>query len=831
MLIASICFFEFVSLLTDARQDRNFMQNTDMLPTPLPQDDYTAQQITVLEGLSAVRVRPSMYIGNVAVEGLHHLVYEVVDNSIDEALAGHCDHVRVQIHLDGSVTVDDNGRGIPVDIHEKEHIPAVTVVMTKLHAGGKFDDSTYKVSGGLHGVGVSVVNALSEYLEVEIRRDGKVYSQRYERGVVKTDLKVKGETQRRGTRITFKPDAEIFETTEMSFDVLAERLRELAFLNSGLRIELSDERIPKEKSFHYEGGLISFVEYLNKNKEPIFPEIISISAEKQGITADLAIQYNSTYNEKIFTFANNINTKEGGTHLVGFKAGLTRSIKQYATQNKALKAPDLERLTGDDVREGLTAIVSVKISQPQFEGQTKTKLGNSEVKGLVENLVYEKLSIFFEENPKIIRAILDKVMEAARAREAARRAKELTRRKGVLSDHSLPGKLADCQERDPSRSEIFIVEGDSAGGSAKQGRNRAFQAILPLRGKILNVEKSRFDKMLENQEIRNMISALGTGIGKEEYNPDKLRYHKTIIMTDADVDGAHIRTLLLTFFFRMMPELIERGHLYIAQPPLYRLAVGKTEHYLKDDDGLNALLLKRASEKKQVYLPGNDSPLPSDELISLLKTLSRFEDWLERQAQKGMPKKLIEQIIRIFDENDLEHADEEQCASVLRVKLEEAGYQVVSIEEDEEHRGYDLEIMEAANGQHKRRIGYDFLTSIEFRKLLSLYRQLSLLHNTPYRVKDNQNESQFDNPRDFFQYLMDEARKGTNIQRYKGLGEMNPEQLWDTTMNPDKRTLLQVRVEDQYLADELFKTLMGDPVEPRRDFIQTNALDFRELDI
>jgi DNA gyrase subunit B len=806
------------------------MQNLDTQPG-FPEDEYTAQQITVLEGLSAVRVRPSMYIGNISTEGLHHLVYEVVDNSIDEALAGYCDHIRVQIHLDGSVTVDDNGRGIPVDIHEKENIPAVTVVMTKLHAGGKFDDSTYKVSGGLHGVGVSVVNALSEYLEVEIRRDGKVYFQRYERGEPRTAVLIKGETQRRGTRVTFKADPLIFEETEMSFDILAERMREVAFLNSGVRVELIDERIPKEQQFYYEGGLVSFVEYLNRNKEPLFPEVISVSGDKQGISFGVAIQYNSTYNEKIFTFANNINTKEGGTHLVGFKAGLTRSIKQYAVQNKAIKQPDLERLVGDDVREGLTAVVSIKLSQPQFEGQTKTKLGNSEVKGLVENLVYEKLSIYFEENPKIIRAILDKVMEAARAREAARRAKELTRRKGVLGDNSLPGKLADCQERDPAKSEIFIVEGDSAGGSAKQGRNRAFQAILPLRGKILNVEKSRFDKMLENQEIRNMISALGTGIGKDEFNPEKLRYHYIIIMTDADVDGAHIRTLLLTFFFRQMPELIEHGRLYIAQPPLYRLAVGKSEHYLKDDDSLNAFLLKRASEKKKVFLPGRDEPLPPGELVGLLKTFSRYEEWLERQAQKGMSKKLLEQIIRIFDENGLDEADPEQWASILKAKLEKSGYQVVSIEVEEEHRGYDLDVVEPANGHKKKRIGYDFLASAEFRKLLSLYRQLSLLHAIPYVVEDNQGKEQFDNPRAFFQFLMDEARKGATIQRYKGLGEMNPEQLWETTMNPEKRTLLQVRVEDQVLADELFTTLMGDPVEPRRDFIQANALDFRELDI
>jgi len=801
------------------------LEGTDKAAT----DQYTAQQITVLEGLSAVRMRPSMYIGNVAVEGLHHLVYEVVDNSIDEALAGFCDHIRVQIHLDGSVTVDDNGRGIPVDTHEKENLPAVEVVMTKLHAGGKFDDSTYKVSGGLHGVGVSVVNALSEFLDVEIRREGKVYSQSYARGDAVTPLRVTGETSRRGTRITFKPDPLIFSDTELSFDILAQRFRELAFLNPGVSIHLLDERIPREREFCYQGGLVSFVEYLNKNKEPLHPEIIFISGDRQGISVEIAIQYNQTYNEKIFTFANNIHTKEGGTHLIGFKAGLTRAIKQYAVQTKMAKS-DLDKLTGDDVREGLTAVLSVKLSQPQFEGQTKTKLGNSEVKGLVENLTYEKLSAFFEENPKVIRSILDKVLEAARAREAARRAKELTRRKGVLSDHSLPGKLADCQERDPSKSEIFIVEGDSAGGSAKQGRDRRFQAILPLRGKILNVEKARFDKMLENQEIRTMITALGTGIGKDEYDPDKLRYHKTIIMTDADVDGAHIRTLLLTFFFRQMPDMIERGHLFIAQPPLYRVAAGKHEQYLKDEDELNAYLLKRAVEKKSVTLPALDSPIPPEQLIQLLKTYSRYEEWLERQEQKGMTKALLDLAIRIFSRNKLVPSHEESM-SVLRMELEKAGYEVESMELEEEHRGYDLEVWQPTNGQQRIRLTYDFLQSIEFRKLLELYDQLEVLHQTPYTVKDANKEVRYDDPRALFHSLMDEARKGLTIQRYKGLGEMNPEQLWDTTMNPEKRTLLQVRIEDQYQADELFTTLMGDRVEPRRDFIQVNALDFRELDI
>ncbi len=793
-------------------------------------DQYTAQQITVLEGLSAVRMRPSMYIGNVSTEGLHHLVYEVVDNSIDEALAGYCDHIRIQVHVDCSVTVDDNGRGIPVDIHEKEGVPAVEVVMTKLHAGGKFDDATYKVSGGLHGVGVSVVNALSEYLEVEIRRDGKVYSHRYERGITAGPLKITGETQKRGTRITFKPDAEIFSDTELSFDILAQRLRELAFLNRGVRIELADERVAREREFHYDGGLVSFVDYLNKSKEPLHPDVIYFTGEKQGVVAEVAIQYNQTYNEKIFTFANNINTKEGGSHLVGFKAGLTRSIKQYASQAKLPKT-DLDKLTGDDVREGMTAVISVKLSQPQFEGQTKTKLGNSEVKGILENLTYENLSIFFEENPKVIKIILDKVLEAARALEAARKAKELTRRKGILSDHSLPGKLADCQERDPAKSEIFIVEGDSAGGSAKQGRDRKFQAILPLRGKILNVEKARFDKMLENQEIRTMISALGTGVGKDEYNPDKLRYHKTIIMTDADVDGAHIRTLLLTFFFRQMPEIIERGNLYIAQPPLYRVAIGKQENFLKDDEQMNSYLLTRAAEKKGVTFAGSDQPVTARELIRLLKVFNKYDEWLERQSRKGLPKALIEQVIRIFSVRDLSPSDEESIG-ILKMELEQSGFEVTSIELEEEQRGYDLELRQKENGQERYVLSYELLQSVEFKRLLDLYRQLGILHQTPYEIKDAQGvTTTIDHPRLLFRHLMDEARKGLSIQRYKGLGEMNPEQLWETTMNPEKRTLLQVRIDDQYEAHNLFATLMGDQVEPRREFIQVNALDFRELDI
>ncbi|MGD9505248.1 MAG: DNA topoisomerase (ATP-hydrolyzing) subunit B [Syntrophobacteraceae bacterium] len=813
----------------------------DLLP-----DSYTAQQITVLEGLSAVRKRPSMYIGNVSTEGLHHLVYEVVDNSIDEALGGHCNHIRVYIHLDDSITVEDNGRGIPVDLHEKENIPAVQVVMTKLHAGGKFDNSSYKVSGGLHGVGVSVVNALSEYLDVEIRRDGKIYRQRYERGDVKSPLVEGGETTERGTRVTFKPDAQIFPDTHISFDVLSQRLRELAFLNSKVRIDITDERAPIEKSFYYEGGLRSFVEYLNKNKEPLHPDIISINGERQDVEIDVALQYNNTYNEKIFTFANNINTKEGGAHLVGFKAGLTRSIKQYAQQNKVVKG-DLDKLTGDDVREGLSAVISVKLPQPQFEGQTKTKLGNSDVKGLVENLTYEKLSACFEENPKLVKIILEKVLEAARAREAARKARELTRRKGVLSDHSLPGKLADCQERDPEKSEIFIVEGDSAGGSAKQGRDRKFQAILPLRGKILNVEKARFDKMLENQEIRTMISALGTGIGNEEFKPDKLRYHKIVIMTDADVDGAHIRTLLLTFFFRQMPDLIERGHLYIAQPPLFRVASGKRETYLKDIDELNTLLLDRAVEKNQVYAapaggveipsapPAPEAemeagpPLAPGELLELLRVFSRYDDLLERQSKKGMAKGLLDRMVKVFCRVGMTPTDPASALAV-QAEMEGEGFSVEIIEDEGEDKEFHLEVFQRTNGQERLLLSHAFLKSIEFKRLLDLNRRLDKL-NGLCRVKGAQKEVEVNGASALFHFLMEEARKGITIQRYKGLGEMNPEQLWETTMNPDKRTMNRVQIEDEPSADELFTILMGDRVEPRKEFIQQYALDFRDLDI
>ncbi|MDD3582024.1 MAG: DNA topoisomerase (ATP-hydrolyzing) subunit B, partial [Desulfobacca sp.] len=605
--------------------------------------DYGADKIRVLGGLEAVRQRPAMYIGNTGPEGLHHLVYEVVDNSIDEALAGYCNHIQVKIHSDNSVTVEDNGRGIPVDLHQTENLPAVEVVMTKLHAGGKFDHKTYKVSGGLHGVGVSVVNALAEYLEVEIRRDGKVYHQRYERGFTVSSLEVTGETKRWGTKITFKPDAEIFTEPIFNYDTLAKRLRELSFLNRGVRINLEDERQPRKNEFYYEGGIQSFVTYLNRNKTPIHEEPVYLAGERQDISIEIALQYNDTYNEQIFTYANNINTREGGSHLSGFKAGLTRSINQYAASSdipKNLK----EHLNGDDVREGLTGVISVKLPNPQFEGQTKTKLGNSEIKGVMETLVYEKLSSYLEENPGVARRILAKVVDAARAREAARRAKELARKKGGLGELTLPGKLADCQERDPALRELYIVEGDSAGGSAKQARDRRFQAILPLKGKILNVEKARDDKMLQSQEIRTLITALGVGVDKEQDGLDRLRYHRIIIMTDADVDGSHIRTLLLTFFYRRMEELIKQDHLYIAQPPLYRLTRGNEKIYLKDEAAFQSYLLQRGINKKVLKL-SSGREISGPDLIQYLGRVLAYQESFRKFEKRGADREIIKKLI------------------------------------------------------------------------------------------------------------------------------------------------------------------------------------------
>lgn len=788
---------------------------------------YAASDIKVLEGLTAVRKRPAMYIGNTGAEGLHHLVYEVIDNSIDEALAGYCDHIGVQILNDDSVIISDNGRGIPVDIHEAENLPALQVVMTKLHAGGKFDNKTYRVSGGLHGVGVSVVNALSEYLEVEVYRDGKIYFQRYERGETKSELELRGDTKKKGTKIHFMPDRQIFDTISVDFETLSKRMRELSFLTQGLRIKISDERSGRKKDFIYKGGIKSFVEYINKNREVVHNKPIYISGEKGGILIEIALQYNTSYKEAIFSFANNINTREGGTHLSGFKSALTRSINQYL-QSSALYKNFKEKVSGEDVREGLTAVISVKLPNPQFEGQTKTKLGNSEIKGLVENQVNEGLSSFFEENPAVIKSILSKVIEAARAREAARKAKELARRKGVLAAHSLPGKLADCQERDPSRSEIFIVEGDSAGGSAKQGRDRRFQAILPLKGKILNVEKARFDKMISSDEIRTMITALGTGIGDQDYNIDKIRYHKIIIMTDADVDGSHIRTLLLTFFFRQMPEIVERGYLYVAQPPLYRVRDGKREIFLKNEESFNNLILSRICEREKILLDGGQE-VSGKRLETMLSRLIKFYGSLDSLSRKGYSRRFIEFLVAngITDKNLFKDKD---FVEGFLERLRENGFQVEESVGDE--NGYhEFMVTETQNGGQSFSVNWEFLSSPELKQLMHISKEFRKLTNGSHLVTLQGKKTKVENPEQFLKALLQKGKKGLTVQRYKGLGEMNPRQLWTTTMDPEKRTLVRVRIEDWVEADETFTILMGDKVDPRRKFIQDNALEVTQLDI
>ncbi len=790
--------------------------------------DYDASKIKVLEGLTAVRKRPAMYIGNTHAEGLHHLVYEVVDNSIDEALAGYCDQITVTVHTDNSVTVEDNGRGIPVDIHKTEGLPAVEVVMTKLHAGGKFDNQAYKVSGGLHGVGVSVVNALSEWLEVEIHQNGKVYFQSYERGVTQAPLKVIGSTRRRGTKISFKPDPEIFSITTFSYGTLAARLRELSFLNAGVKIVFRDERDEKERIYHYKGGIRSFVEWLNKSRTPIHPKPIYFEGERDGVTIEVALQYNDSFKETIYTFANNINTHEGGSHLSGFKSALTRTVNNYASANNLLKKLKATP-TGDDIREGIAAVVSVKLPQPQFEGQTKTKLGNSEIKGLVETLVNDKLGAYFEEHPQVARKIVAKVVDAARAREAARKARDLVRRKGALSDSALPGKLADCQERDPALSELFIVEGESAGGSAKQGRDRRTQAILPLKGKILNVEKARFDKMLESAEIRTLITALGTGIGAEEYDVDKVRYHKIIIMTDADVDGLHIRTLLLTFFYRQMPELIDRGYLYIAQPPLYRVAKGKVVSYMTDEAAFQRYLMDRSVENRKLIT--SSSEIGGKALFRVLERLNHQLALLERLGRRHYYPALVELCLAHGIKNWRELTDRSRVAELERF-LVENGFNVCRQDEDEEHGSIHLGCVAEGNGHDVRWIDRDLIISPEYRQALSLEGELKNLGRPPFTVVDPQGKKKTLESRSaLIEFFKDQGRKGLSIQRYKGLGEMNPEQLWETTMDPVRRTLLQVRVEEAQEADDLFSALMGDQVEPRRAFIQQHAREVQVLDI
>ncbi|MCH5276688.1 MAG: DNA topoisomerase (ATP-hydrolyzing) subunit B [Desulfovibrionaceae bacterium] len=794
-----------------------------------PRPDYNASSITVLEGLAAVRKRPAMYIGSTDTRGLHHLVYEVVDNSIDEAMAGYCDRIEVTLHLDNSVTVRDNGRGIPVDIHPKEGVPAVQVVMTKLHAGGKFDNNAYKVSGGLHGVGVSCVNALSEWLEVTVRQNGRRWRQRYERGVPVTKLMDLGEAEGHGTTVHFFPDEQIFETTEFSFPVLQKRFEELAYLNRGLQIVCVDERSNETHTYHAEGGLEQFVRDLNSGDTGIH-SIISGEGLAEGVTVDFALQYNAAYKENVHTFANNIRTSEGGTHLAGFKTALTRGINAYIkSQPDLVKKLKGEALSGDDVREGLTAVVSVKLPQPQFEGQTKTKLGNSEIAGIVGSIVYNELDVYFQEHPKEARIIIDKAVDAARARDAARKARDLVRRKGALSDNALPGKLADCQSKDPAECEVFIVEGDSAGGSAKQGRDPKTQAILPLRGKILNTERTRFDRMLASDTIKCMITAMGIGIG-EDVDYDRLRYHKIVIMTDADVDGAHIRTLMLTFFFRNYRELIDRGHLYIAQPPLYRVHNSRMEKFLKDDEALEEFLFQRLSEGVEVNT-SHGRAFQGEELIKLLRRI----DSLEKRVVEAENTAIARELFMTFLEYDEKVIAEEMAAHAVpesfRSWMEQAGYSIHTEVEKREDEERTFIVFENKSG-HRTRLASEFFASRMYRQARQTLEELkSDCGDFPLRLRSGESSRSV---ADFFELrgaAFDEARKGYQIQRYKGLGEMNPEQLWVTTMNPENRVLLRVSVDDGQAASDAIEELMGERVEPRRDYIIRNALAVDELDI
>jgi DNA gyrase subunit B len=794
----------------------------------MKQKKYTAESIKVLKGLEAVQKRPAMYIGSTGPEGLHHLVYEVVDNSIDEALAGYCSTIEVTIHVDSSITVIDDGRGIPVGMHKKEKKPAAEVVMTMLHSGGKFDTKSYQVSGGLHGVGVSVVNALAEKLDLEIKREGGVYTQSYKRGKPTTGLKKIGKTKKTGTKVTFKPDPEVFNSIEFNFDILSQRLRELSYLNKGLLISIVDERTDKRNDFQYKGGINEFVQYLNQNKSVLNPKPICFECQKDDVIIDMALQYNTSYSENIFTFVNNINTTEGGTHLIGFKAALTRSINNYANANNLIK--DLKQnLTGDDTREGLCAVLSLKMKNPQFEGQTKTKLGNSEIKGLVESLVNEQLSIYFEENPAISKKVVTKILEAARAREAARTARELARRKGVLESTSLPGKLADCQERDPAESEIFIVEGDSAGGSAKQARDRRFQAILPLKGKILNVEKSKFDKILKSEEIGILISALGTGVEQADFHLDKLRYHKVIIMTDADVDGSHIRTLLMTFFYRQMPQLIEKGHLYIAQPPLYKISKGKSFQYLRDEREFERHMIRKISEEFQIKVSKCKEPIKGDKFRKFFQKIIAKKNYIQVLERKNFPFFLIQ----ILLDNGAENVDflrKQNKVENIQTLLNEKGI-VSVVSKDEEHGLYELAFNFQVNGMNvSSKVNMDLINSAEYQNLFQIHKDLESFR-PPFYVLSDSDRVKIENESKLLEYLYEHGKKGIVIQRYKGLGEMAPAQLWETTMDPEIRYLLHVSIQDAVEADKIFTILMGGEVEPRRNFIEENALEAQNLDI
>ena len=798
--------------------------------------EYGADQITVLEGRDAVRKRPAMYIGSTSDIGLHHLVYEVVDNSVDEALAGYCDKIEVAIHMDNSITVVDNGRGIPTDIHKQEGRSAAEVVMTILHAGGKFDTNSYKVSGGLHGVGVSCVNFLSEYLKLEIWRDGKTHEMEFEAGIPVAPLKETGTTTKRGTKITFRPDSSIFETTVYSFEKLSERLREKAFLNKGIRIFIKDEREEPEKSheFYYKGGIAEFVKHLNKNKSPLHDQPLYFEQIDDDLSIEVSMQYNDSYDEKIFSFANNINTVDGGTHLSGFRGAITRTINNYAESSGMMKNAKVA-LTGDDVREGLVAVISVKIPQPQFEGQTKGKL-NSPVKGPVESFLNEKLGEFFEQNPAVAKKIVGKAVDAARAREAARKAREIVR-KSALGSSTLPGKLADCQEKDPALSEIYIVEGDSAGGSAKQGRDRKNQAVLPLKGKILNVEKARFDKMLGHGEIKALITALGTGIGKDDFDVAKLRYHKICLMTDADVDGSHIRTLLLTFFYRQMPQLLENGFVYIAQPPLYKVKRGKKEEYLKDEKAMFRYLMRMATNDLQIS--SGDRVVEGRELSKALEQTTEYKTYSERLARRMMnDAKLVESLIEAFGGKDgvltksglklRKIFGEQELMAEIEGKLANAGYST-ELTSDQEHGLWEIDVS-YPNGQNLT-IDWNLASYVEFQKAVDLRKTLEQDFAAPFVLGENGKSETVDSREVLLERVMAMGKKDLTIQRYKGLGEMNPEQLWETTMDPAKRTMLQVRIEDAIETDGLFTVLMGDAVEPRRKFIEDNALDVKNLDV
>jgi len=863
-----------------------------------PQKKYDSTNIKILEGLEAVRKRPAMYIGGTGVAGLNHLVFELVDNSVDEAIAGYCSEVEVTIHINNSVTVSDNGRGIPVDIHPDKKISAAEVVMTVLHAGGKFDKDTYKVSAGLHGVGVSVVNALSNKLFLEIKREGQTYCQKYEKGKPLKPLEKTGKSETSGTKITFLPDDTIFTELSFGYDALSNRLRELSFLNKGLKIHFHDERNGKDNNFYYEGGIVSFLKHLSENKKVLHAEPIYIEREKEEGLLELALMYNDGYNEEIFTFVNNVNTRDGGTHLSGFRSALTRTINSYAVQNKMLKNNDIS-LTGEDVREGLIAVLSIKIPEPQFEGQTKGKLGNTEVKGMVEQIVNEQLGKFLEEQPSIAKAIVSKTIGAAIAREAAKKAKDLVRRKNALEISALPGKLADCSEKDPSLCEVYIVEGDSAGGSAKQGRDRKFQAILPIKGKILNVEKARDDKMLASDEIRTLVTALGTGI-KSDFELGKLRYHKVIIMTDADVDGAHIRTLLLTFFYRQMEALVKAGNLYIAQPPLFKIKKGKKEKYLKDEKSLFEYLVEEGTEAMEIKAGGNGGKTYSGkDLITLVRDLVRYEDYFGRVVKNNIPRRILNGLVRlevdskcfnslekliavtvrlfediineenkkIIDYNgkalnlpiqflegrkvnwdvenklqqfklDLNKTNQENIISKTthgqnKINLSSTVRDVsLQVNFDTENGLYELNILGIDQGREFKIIfNAEFMDSIIMQKIDEVYEPLRKIDKPPFQLTAGKEIMDAESKHDLLEKILEAAKKGISIQRYKGLGEMNPLQLWETTMDPENRILLQVQAEDVYESDELFTKLMGEAVEPRRKFIQDNALEAQNVDV